>query len=241
MNKLVTTSAKSIAPATSFADLELVPVQRQIAQRTGLEEVLAAVYRQRLIIAAALALGADRRPHPDADGQRRATPRSRRCRSTNRRRGCSPTTAWNRAPTRRTRSASSRPRSTARAAGRSRKRSPTRSSWLDRRHRSRRLVSRQPIRNWRGAKRSTGCRKASRSRSGLNTRVAQISFTSGDPAVSGADRQRVCRIADRSEPRAQEPDVGAGQAISAPADWRRPSSASRDRSAGCWPMRGPPI
>ena len=50
MNELTTT------PAKSFANLELVPIQRQAPQRTGLEELLAAVYRQRFVVAAALAV-----------------------------------------------------------------------------------------------------------------------------------------------------------------------------------------
>jgi hypothetical protein len=56
MNKLITTSNKAIAPAGSFADLELVPLPRPVSQRTGLEELLAAVYRQRFVIMAAIAL-----------------------------------------------------------------------------------------------------------------------------------------------------------------------------------------
>ena len=56
MNKLITTSNKAIAPAGSFADLELVPLPRPVSQRTGLEELLAAAYRQRFVIAAAIAL-----------------------------------------------------------------------------------------------------------------------------------------------------------------------------------------
>ena len=50
MNNLITT------PAKPFADLELVPLRRQAIQRTGLEEILAAAYRQRFVIATALAL-----------------------------------------------------------------------------------------------------------------------------------------------------------------------------------------
>ena len=56
MNKLITTTNQPMAPARSFADLELVPLQRPATQRTGLEELLAAVYRQRFVIMAALAL-----------------------------------------------------------------------------------------------------------------------------------------------------------------------------------------
>ena len=56
MNKLITTPPKSITPAKSFADLELVPLPRQLPRRTGLEELLAAVYRQRIVITVALAL-----------------------------------------------------------------------------------------------------------------------------------------------------------------------------------------
>ena len=50
MNELITT------PTKSFANLELVPFQGQPSQRTGLEEILASVYRQRFVIAAALGL-----------------------------------------------------------------------------------------------------------------------------------------------------------------------------------------
>ena len=56
MNKLITSPQSSMAPNRPYADLELVPLPRQPAQRTGIEELLAAVYRQRLVIAAALAL-----------------------------------------------------------------------------------------------------------------------------------------------------------------------------------------
>src|SRR5215210_759692 len=56
MNKLITTSNSPIAPAGSFADLELVPLPKPVSQRTGLEELLAAAYRQRFVIMAAVAL-----------------------------------------------------------------------------------------------------------------------------------------------------------------------------------------
>ena len=56
MNKLMMTSGKAIAPANSVADLELVPLHRQVSQRTGLEELFAAIYRQRFVILAALTL-----------------------------------------------------------------------------------------------------------------------------------------------------------------------------------------
>lgn len=49
MNNLITT------PAKPFADLELVPLQRPALRRTGLEEILAAAYRQRIVIVTALA------------------------------------------------------------------------------------------------------------------------------------------------------------------------------------------
>lgn len=48
MNNLITTNPKT------YADLELVPVPRQVPQPTGLEQLLAAMYRQRIVIAAAL-------------------------------------------------------------------------------------------------------------------------------------------------------------------------------------------
>lgn len=48
MNNLITTQPKP------FADLELVPLQRQVPQPTGLEQFLAAMYRQRFVIAVAL-------------------------------------------------------------------------------------------------------------------------------------------------------------------------------------------
>jgi capsular exopolysaccharide synthesis family protein len=56
MNKLVTTSPTSVTPAKSFADLDLVPLPRQVSQRTGLEELFAAIYRQRFVVILALAL-----------------------------------------------------------------------------------------------------------------------------------------------------------------------------------------
>ena len=63
MNNLITT------PAKPFADLELVPLQRQSLQRTGLEEILAAAYRQRFVIAVALALALAAGIDPNADVQ----------------------------------------------------------------------------------------------------------------------------------------------------------------------------
>ena len=54
MNKPITTSGRAITPAKSFADLELVPLQRQGPRRTGLEELFAAVYRQRFVVMVAL-------------------------------------------------------------------------------------------------------------------------------------------------------------------------------------------
>ena len=56
MNKLVTTSGKAVTPTKSFADLELVPLPKPGSQRTGLEELVAAAYRQRFVIMVALAL-----------------------------------------------------------------------------------------------------------------------------------------------------------------------------------------
>ncbi|MFC7536045.1 GumC family protein [Sphingomonas sp. GCM10030256] len=56
MNTLITTSNTPLSPARSFTELELLPTQRQSSQRTGLEEFFAAVYRQRFVIAAAIAL-----------------------------------------------------------------------------------------------------------------------------------------------------------------------------------------
>jgi len=50
MNNLITT------PPPSYADLELVPIQRQVPQPTGLEQLVAALYRQRLVIAIAMGL-----------------------------------------------------------------------------------------------------------------------------------------------------------------------------------------
>ena len=48
MNNLVTTQPRS------FADLELVPMQRQVSQSTPLERLLTAVYRQRWVVLAAI-------------------------------------------------------------------------------------------------------------------------------------------------------------------------------------------
>jgi polysaccharide biosynthesis transport protein len=56
MNNLIKAPATSPTAAKSFADLELVPLQRQVSHRTGLEEILAAVHRQRLVILTAIAI-----------------------------------------------------------------------------------------------------------------------------------------------------------------------------------------
>ena len=50
MNHLIKTPTRSVTAAKSVADLEFVPLQRQVSHRTGLEEILAAVHRQRLVI-----------------------------------------------------------------------------------------------------------------------------------------------------------------------------------------------
>lgn len=50
MNNLVTTTPRS------YADLELVPLQRQIPQSTPLERLLTALYRQRFVVIAAIAI-----------------------------------------------------------------------------------------------------------------------------------------------------------------------------------------
>jgi polysaccharide biosynthesis transport protein len=48
MNQLVPTAPRS------FAELEMIPLQREVAQATPLEQIFAAVYRQRYVIAGAL-------------------------------------------------------------------------------------------------------------------------------------------------------------------------------------------
>ncbi|MCW3796992.1 polysaccharide biosynthesis tyrosine autokinase [Sphingomonas sp. BN140010] len=55
MNRLITTSNQAIVPSRPFADLELLSTGRGAPLRTGLEEMLAAAYRQRFVILAALA------------------------------------------------------------------------------------------------------------------------------------------------------------------------------------------
>jgi capsular exopolysaccharide synthesis family protein len=50
MNNLITT------PTPTYADLELVPLQRPVPRPTGLEQLVAALYRQRFVILAALGL-----------------------------------------------------------------------------------------------------------------------------------------------------------------------------------------
>jgi len=56
MNNLIIAPGTSPTTANSLADLELVPLQRQVSHRTGLEEILAAVHRQRVVIVTAIAI-----------------------------------------------------------------------------------------------------------------------------------------------------------------------------------------
>ena len=56
MINLIKSPATSLTAAKSFADLEFVPLQRQVSHRTGLEEILAALHRQRLVILTAMAI-----------------------------------------------------------------------------------------------------------------------------------------------------------------------------------------
>lgn len=44
------------AASTSFADLQMIPIQREIPRTTALEEILAAVYRQRYLIIASVGI-----------------------------------------------------------------------------------------------------------------------------------------------------------------------------------------
>jgi len=44
-----------VAP-NSFADLQMIPLQREVPRSTPLEEILAAVYRQRMVIAACVSV-----------------------------------------------------------------------------------------------------------------------------------------------------------------------------------------
>ena len=55
MNQLITTSNQAVT-APSFTDLELSPLPRPVSQSTGLEALFAALYRQRVVILVALAL-----------------------------------------------------------------------------------------------------------------------------------------------------------------------------------------